>query len=404
MVGIVNNMKKILLGLITLMFFGNGFAYAGTYLDSAHGNSTHGVDRKSTTQYAIGNCAHCHEQHASIGGTQPDPADAPPVPSKFCLLADNFDTSATAKLYLQSDNVCFYCHCKVTDTTQTMAFDNYSYSRTFGGNVDATPASIMDAFNITSGSYHNLNDILNFAKSASGWPSTFTADSNPCSACHNVHIAQRSCGKPTGSYDPAKSAISKPSDHNNLWGDDDGTGVNLSERMSAYPATYQAPYYYARTPTKYEPANNATSDGSNLPNYAAFCLDCHVNAVSKGATSLTAINWTNSGIDPDKHGQTAADSGSDYGELIAPYANATGIYALSCSDCHEPHGSSNEWLLRTEVNAKSGISISTSGVWYEFCTACHSVVLGGTGSHSSVTSGSGCSSSDNSCHKHGARF
>ncbi len=383
------------------MFLGSSLAYAGPYTDSAHGNTTYGVDRTSTSQYTQGLCAHCHEQHASIGGAEPAPNTLDAAgPDKFCLLANNFDTTVTAGPYAQDDNACFYCHYGL-DTYQATAFDNYSYSRTFGGNSDTTPASIMEAFNLTS--YHNLKDVIDWA--TDGWPGTFTAtNNNPCSACHNVHIAQRSCGKPTGSYDPAKSAISRPSNHNNLWGDDDGLGDNpINERMDAYPNTYQSPYYYAVTPTKYEPANDATSNGTNLPNYAAFCLDCHVNAVEKGTTSLTAIDWTTS-MTGDKHGQKAAGSeDSSHGELIAPYVNASsGIYALSCTDCHEPHGSSNEWLLRTEVNAKSGISITTTGVWYEFCTACHSVVLGGSGSHGGVEQSDSCSVS--LCHKHGYEF
>jgi mono/diheme cytochrome c family protein len=58
---------------MTLVFWGGALAYAGPYLDSAHGNSAHGVKRTSTLQYATGNCAHCHEQHAMIAGSQPEP-------------------------------------------------------------------------------------------------------------------------------------------------------------------------------------------------------------------------------------------------------------------------------------------------------------------------------------------
>ena len=388
----VNNMKRILLGLITLIFLGSGFAYAAEpYTNSAHGSSTSGVERTdyptASEPYAQGSCAHCHEQHASIGGTEPTPNTLDAAgPDKFCLLANNFDTAVTAGTYAQDDNACFYCHYG-QGTYQATAFYNYSYSITFGGNTDSTPATIFDAFNSTS--YHNLNDVLNFAKGK--WP-TFSADSNPCSACHNPHLAKRNKANPNN---PAYTAISKPSAHDELWGDDD------TEGMDNYPFTYQAPYYYAVTPTNYEPANNATSDGSNLPNYAAFCLDCHVNAVTRSGgvpATINAINW----VTTDRHGQAAAAHTSSEGSLIDPYADASsGIYALSCTDCHEPHGSSNEWLLRTEVNAKKDISIDNPGVWYDFCTACHVVNLT-SGSHTNLTSLSNCSGS--SCHKHGAQF
>ena len=390
-------MKRILLGLITLIFLGSGLAYAaGPYTNSAHGSSTSGVERTdyptALEPYAQGHCAHCHEQHASIAGTEPNPKTGDAAgPDKFCLSANNFDTTVTSGAYLQDDNVCFYCHYG-TGTLQVTAFSNYSYSKTFGGNSDTTPDTIFDAFNLTS--YHNLKDVYSYITGAIGtktWTS-FPAGSNPCSGCHNVHIAQRSCGKPGVTYDPTKSAISKPSDHGNLWGDDD------TERMDDYPNTYQSPYWYGGSPTYFEPySNNTTHDGSNLPNYVAFCLDCHVNDVDGGGP-LSAIDWE---AFEDQHGQGDATAGSSEGSLIAPYADvSSGIYALSCTDCHEPHGSSNEWLLRTEVNAKKDISI-TSGVWYEFCTACHSVDLE-TGNHSGLNTGNTCN--DAGCHSHGSNF
>ncbi len=70
-------MKKILQGLITLLFLGGSLAYAGDYTNSAHGNSTIGVDRSSIdskySAYSNGNCAHCHEAHASLCGVEPEP-------------------------------------------------------------------------------------------------------------------------------------------------------------------------------------------------------------------------------------------------------------------------------------------------------------------------------------------
>jgi cytochrome c553 len=412
----VNNMKRILLGLITLIFLGSGLAYAaGPYTNSAHGSSTSGVERTdyptALEPYAQGNCAHCHEQHASIGGTEPTPNTLDAAgPDKFCLLANNFDTTATTGAYIRDDNACFYCHYGL-GTYQATIFYNYSYSITFGGNTDSTPATIFDAFNSTS--YHNLNDVLNFAKGK--WP-TFTADSNPCSACHNVHIAQRSCGKPTGSYDPTKSAISRPSDHGNLWGDDDGT-VNFSERMNSYTTNYRAPFYVGATPTAdptlHEPdgvtrlISSNEVKGLNLPDYVTFCTDCHnaTNSITSQALgTLKFINWATG----DQHGKTNG-AGSADGNLKAPYTSdgkSTGTqvdgtdFVLSCMDCHEPHGSSNKWLLRAEVNAKEGISITT-GVWYEFCTACHSVDLATT-NHSSLNTGSTCN--DPGCHYHGSNF
>ena len=381
-----NNKGRITLCLLllALCFILPDRANSGPYLDSAHGNYNpgYGVLRTSLStppnDYGRGNCVHCHEQHASIGGTEPTPTGGP---DKYELLANNFNTSATAKPYLQSDSVCFYCHYG-TGTYQTPAFSNYTYSATFGGcptGTDCTTSTIFDAFNSTS--YHNLNDVLNFAKGTSGWPSTFTANSNPCSGCHNIHIAKRSCGKPplTNTYDPTKSAISKPSDHSNLWGDD------TSERLNPnFTTTYQAPYWYGST-TYYEPySTNTTTNGSNLPDYVTFCTDCHnaTNIIYSTTLveNLKKTDWVTLGGDAtssgDKHGKNSATTNI----CVDPPYNSTSSCttsglgkALSCLDCHEPHGAPNTFLIRKEVNGgvlSGTVSTGTKDYGY-LCRQCH---------------------------------
>jgi hypothetical protein len=331
--------------LLCLMLYPERANSGGPYLDSAHGSSSYGVNRTglSTFGYSIGNCAHCHEQHASIGGAEPAPyTEDAAGPDKYCLLSNNFDTSATANLYLQSDDVCFYCHTTSTTTLQSSAFNNYTYSITFGGNPDTTPNNIFDTFNSTS--YHNLYDIFRLITGLYGSKtfSSFPADSNPCSGCHNVHIAKRSCGKPSGSFDPAISAISKPSDHNNIWGDD------TSERMNVYTSSYQAPYWYGST-TYYEPySSNTTQDGSNLSDYVTFCTDCHTStANSVWSTTLSRwlrpINWNN-----EKHGKGLSDGLDGAAGFLSPYSTTDKV--LACTDCHEPHGAPNFFLIRKEIN------------------------------------------------------
>ena len=60
-----------------------GTALAGPYAQSAHGDAVVGVRRavsglSSPGPYVTGNCAHCHEQHASIGGSEPQPGNSGP--------------------------------------------------------------------------------------------------------------------------------------------------------------------------------------------------------------------------------------------------------------------------------------------------------------------------------------
>jgi hypothetical protein len=378
-----NNKSRITLCLLllALCFILPDMASSGPYLNSAHGNYTpspaYGVLRTSLStppnDYGRGNCAHCHEQHASIGGSEPAPTGGP---DKYELLANNF-SGKTTNLYAQSDSVCFYCHI-VTGTYQSPVFYNYSYSITFAGNPDTTPNNIFDTFNSTS--YHNLYDVFRFITGLSGSHpnfSNFPSDSNPCSGCHNVHIAKRSCGKPTGSYDPTKSSISRPSDHSNLWGDD------ASERLNPnFTTSYQAPYWYGST--NYEPANNTTYDGSNLPDYNTFCTDCHNATNTIYSTTLgrdlKKIDWETTGGDSstagDKHGKNSATTNI----CVDPPYNSTSSCTttglgkvLSCLDCHEPHGAPNTFLIRKEVN-KSVLSgtVSTGTKDYGYlCRQCH---------------------------------
>ena len=352
-------MKTILALLTTLMFLVCGPVSAGPYTDSAHGNSTSGVKRDATlvpklAGYSQGNCAHCHEQHASIAGGEPVPNTNLAIgPDNFCLLANNFNTSATTNTYSKDDNACFYCHT-ASGSLQDSGITNNDYSATFGG---ATPSitGIMEAFNQLS--YHNLNDVDNFIKGPSvsgGWPAIFTASSNPCAACHNVHIAKRN---KSDSGDPTLTAISKPSDHGNLWGDD----TTPNERMTIYGTGYQPPIHSTPNLEPDGASTNRAIQAGKTPDYNTFCTDCHnaTNTIYSTTLSgnLTTIDWATSNPGADKHGSKAADGSIS---IDNPYSNTSlGQYILACTDCHEPHGAPNLMLIRREVNGAPLSIIST---------------------------------------------
>jgi len=349
-------------------------ANSGSYLNSAHGSTSYGVNRTSLSSfgYSIANCTHCHEEHSSIGGSQPAPADGA---DKFTLFANNFNAAKSANPYVQSDSVCFYCHTTSGATLQTPAFSNYTYSATFGGcpTATCTTSTIFDAFN--SASYHNLYDVWRFITGLYGSKTftSFPADSSPCSGCHNIHIAQRSCGKPSGSFDTTKAAISKPSDHSGLWGD--GAG----EKMSDYAGSgYQAPYY--NSATTYEPDGSNTSDPSKLPDYVTFCTDCHNATNTIYSTTLSrnlyTINWAS-----EMHGKGDASNGAGFLDVLAPY-NENTRYVLACTDCHEPHGSPNLFLVRKKVN-NGTVSVQTGTgsngkEWISLCDRCHGDLSNGS--------------------------
>ncbi|MDY6954439.1 MAG: hypothetical protein SWE60_23285, partial [Thermodesulfobacteriota bacterium] len=322
--------------LIGLLHFG-GLAVAGPYADSGHGDTTYGVNR-SGTGYDTGDCAHCHDTY--------DPDICGNDTYGLMLFAANDNPTPTP----QSDNFCYECHGNGT----AQAVTNHTYSRNFGGGT-ATFATIYDAFNPATGatpSSHNLADVLNHAV---GRDIGFTSDMNPCLVCHDHHTSQKNYPVTSSGLGGVKTAVRRPTDYatppTNLWGDESGT----NELMSEYTNKYQAPYYVGDI--TYEPANDSTTSGSNLPNFFNFCMNqCHTasGVLSTEHGSLTEIDWSTTG---DFHGRDNNPS-DGYGYTVAPYtAGEDHNYVLSCTDCHEPHGSENEWLLRTCVNGIDNISI-----------------------------------------------
>lgn len=310
-----------------------GPALAASYTSSAHGDSSYGVSRSSMSGYSTGNCAHCHEMHASVGGVTS-------TPYPYALFYSNYVS--------QTDMVCLQCHDNTT-TVSSRAITNRSYSYRAGGWTGDTISSVKSSFDTSvQKSAHNLSDILSFIQTQS-WG--FNSSSTPCIACHNPHYAQ---GDPFNAPNSPKTSstrgwlLTRPSKHGStnpsdfLWGDESG------EKMSDYVGslTYQAPYRYGSTST-YEPdgSSSTTTNGSNLADMNTFCLDCHSSDMSSYGLNNTPIDWSTSG---DKHGLAGADGGID---IKAPYSGSNyGAYVLACTDCHEPHGSPNIMLIRQEVN------------------------------------------------------
>ena len=342
-----------------------------TYPDSAHGNSLEGVNR-SGAGYDIGDCAHCHDTFDdSICGV-----------NELMLFAIMNPTSQTA-------NFCFECH--QGNSSIQSGITNYDYGSTFGGGT-ANSANIKDAFafgkpvgTLDDGSSHRLTYIRNWTKGRA-WASWVTIDTNACVICHDPHYAQKNTDVDPHSLGGVMTAIRRIADggdnSSNQWGDEPLVTSGFEEMMSDYTAKYQAPYRVGET--TYEPAGDDTTNGSNLPNSVAFCLGCHSREVPEAKTdapnrqhpqlNLIAIDWGPSGDQMGEAHSPGTGPGDVGGALKEPYTadvNGDGDYVLSCTDCHEPHGSPNEYLLRTCVNGKDDCTVPANGLWYNFCSACH---------------------------------
>ena len=340
-------------------------AVGGSYRDSAHGNSVYGVNRSAIEQnflnFAIGNCEHCHDTHASLEGVEPAP---PGGPSPHTLFADSFNTSRTQTPYSETDDFCFYCH-----TGSGPNVINQNYSTTFGGgDTGVAPQSIMAAFN--QASYHNLFDIYTFLSSSITYKTWFAERENPCSGCHNPHLAKRNWDSGQPGF-PLLSTLSLPGTSTPLWGENE-------TMITAYPSGYEAPYVDVSAGTTREPAGFGNEDGANTPNYVGFCTTCHDPANTIWSTTLNRnlkkINWGETGLNQDKHGALTRNGTDIFRE---PYAGAAvskskNNFVLSCLDCHEPHGSGNIMLLRRRINGENlEGAVVTADVMSYACKRCH---------------------------------
>ena|GEM_PF-406188 len=383
-------MKIIIIRMVVLLLSLSFTAFADVnYSSSAHGNPDYGVTRLD--DYSKGNCAHCHEQHASI--------DSVDHATNESLLFSATDSDII--IYSTTSNVCFQCH------SSAGGVDNYDYSATFGSlilagdsavAVDSSgatqPSSILDAFNTTHG--HNLSDVYQYAINNPTLFPSFKSGSNPCTACHDPHVARRNHYAPS---DATLSVMSLPDEHGDLFGDGDGDGLSsdgdegssVSERMTRWSAT---PEYLA-------PFNEPDRD--DTPDYNTFCLYCHDEAVETSETYtlhccsslgyLLPIDWLNVSGDTgdgiqatsygvptyvvpgDKHGVNIS---TGYAAVDPPFniygtSNTPVDAILSCVNCHEAHGSDNDYMHRRIINGKplgqviTGVSVARG----DHCVPCH---------------------------------
>ncbi len=349
----------------------HSLAISNLYTTSAHGSSEHGVCLDGVCAettggghgYGRGNCANCHEMHTSMDGSEPEPVDG--IASPFALLTTTFNQAAVARDYLIGDSLCFYCHGSTHQLVNPM--DNQDYAELFGGYAGG-PQTILGTFNQfdfagRTGSNHNLRAVQIYADTNFSY---FNSNSDPCSACHNVHMAK---DYKNNAGAAGYSAISRPSDHFNLWGDE------TDENMDDAAGIYRAPYYNMALgggETVREPGGIDNPLGTTTPNYNDYCLDCHAGTT----TAITSVNrtgdpyystavlhdidWTTATGDlngsGDKHGVNTTDA-TDNVATRAPY-NGNHSLTLSCMDCHEAHGSVHKAMVRRSIN---GLPVTTAG-------------------------------------------
>ncbi|MBU4185746.1 MAG: hypothetical protein KKF30_19165 [Proteobacteria bacterium] len=281
-------MKTIFLALIILIFLGSGFAYAGDYTSSAHGNSTEGVSGR-LSDYGTGNCAHCHEQHASVGGTEPAPIDG--TPDEYLLFQDYRDTTYNS-----------FCTDQCHDGTAAR-----------GDNIAAQYAK----------SYHHPTTGVHTPGEST--QSAFGVRHGYCIDCHNPHVAKK-IDRTLGSNLVSGGPLLKVS------------GVSVTNSTA-----WTAPSY----------AFIAASTGITKEYQLCFKCHSTWTTQPSGQTNIAMqFNTLNPSAHPVEAGLTASSSLKlTTSQMLSPWnvlANM-GVQTMYCSDCHGddaagtppkgPHGS-----------------------------------------------------------------
>jgi hypothetical protein len=268
---------------------------------------------------------------------------------------------------------CFNCHTNSLITNLAISG---------GGLAD----DIEQAFAFSAANVHDLD-------------ASFTMGGNSytleCTTCHNPHVA-------TGQYWEAhldRSPVTRPdfSDPANnpramgttLWGGQSG------EKLNDYAGSgmYQTPQGDLFT-------------GAELPDYNTFCEDCHeampdpsAEAGAHGQLQFASDphgrhsanvpdggavcpNWSNCGKGIKWSGDECVGTDPECWPVLprgmgeqswskSPYYQEERIsgvnFVLSCTDCHEAHGSTIQSLIRLNPNEGTG---STN--WLTMCNNCHS--------------------------------
>jgi hypothetical protein len=312
----------------------------------------------------------------------------------------------------QWDSFCIKCHLGPASSIQVGMPNQYTYSVNRGGAPTGCPANIRGSFRFVKedgtqrtqcdsniGSSHFLADIRSSLAGNWGFDSD-PANINGCHACHNPHLAKEDypCSLPSDHADDV--------DGWEVWGDE--AGEKMSDYATGgYSLNYYPPYKYPFPEAPSDPLGlpppqpSEWTDDSAAPDYVTLCLECHQDQQysTRLSRNLLAIDWSSSSS-ADRHGKNGEPgSGTYYGMLINPYMSEYGYKIVMCTDCHDPHGSPNEFLLRTCVNGKDDISVGGPGKWFNFCTTCHWI-----SSPTTYHAGDGPNSNDcPDCHGHGQR-
>jgi len=331
-------------------------ALAGPYYNSAHGDGANGgvngVDRSGSEplygNYDPGSCAHCHEQHASLDGSEPLPQGG--LPDKYLLFDDA----------LSGNDFCAVCH----------------------GSADGNPPT---------GDVASAADYTASATYVSGHDPGSTVlpvGSEPlCVVCHDVHAATSTSHSEAVDGNTASGVLLKVVAGNTYtWGSPGTPSGDLESLSDAIPSSTTSPIT-----KEYELCFKCHAFGSGSPPGTWTDQGEEFNPNNYSVHPVAGpVQWNNSVI---RNNPTSF--------LKTPWSTNLNK-KMHCSDCHGsgvtgdpvgPHGSNNKYLLKDW-----GAVADASAVYApdRLCLRCHVDTYDG----GSLPAGSPWSHASNGAHQY----
>lgn len=290
---------SIIPALIFTVFALPSLAWAGTYTDSAHGTN---ISRTTIADlgYATGNCAHCHEQHASIAGSAG-------TPLKYLGFGEE-------------ENLCFGCHGS--------------------GGAGVATDNVQSDITTKTTAHH---DVVAYSDiHLAGESQADIAAASPhveCTDCHNPHVAG------TGNHTPGTNAITAPSPLAGVSGvEPTFSSLNWTAPISYTEQTATKEYQICFKCHSGAVGDPASWSGTTLA-HAWTDLGLEFSTANNSSHPVVAASGSRA--------LTNVTDGDWSDQLLDPWGTNVGTQTMYCSDCHEssdstvagPHGSDYKWML-----------------------------------------------------------
>lgn len=403
--------RGLFAAIVFLLVLSGAANAANTYTSTAHGNSTSGVDRNAIgansdptmSVYGKGNCAHCHEQHASIEGAEPTPPAAEGA-TKHMLFRSNFGAT-------DRNQLCFHCHEQLTVSSTATGYGRYDVYRgqtTYDDSAHDDSAGFIWPDSAAGGAprENDAGNCLNCHNphghdDGSGVISSmlFKREENLCLECHDGNPAADNISAKVGVGQSYKHNVSGYSGlhaagetlanisaskhvecgdcHNphaagstkHTAGTTGNAVSDVLKNVAGASATFGTPDWSTGTGTTYSRTDSATKEYE-------ICFKCHAKANTNYASwgGAGAAAWTDVGLEFNTNNAAyhpvagPLSSPLDAAQLTGPWSPGGTMY---CSDCHGfetsaggaegPHGSNVKWMLTGSNTAWPYTSSSYNG-------------------------------------------